>query len=87
VLQRLGYRAQLVVNPQYHHERRTFPRVIREVQAHHGNAPLLVLYTGHFVAVRGEMFVDTMQRTPVAWSRLLRVRRKRVVRVWKLEEI
>jgi hypothetical protein len=49
-------------------------------------APYLVLVTGHFVAVQGRWFVDSAQREPIPFSKA-KHKRKRVVRVWRLEEV
>jgi hypothetical protein len=65
--------------------RETFARWLRRKCV----GPHIVLITGHFVAVSGDMFVDTSFRTPVRAAAAIRLRRsrKRVVRVWKLSPI
>jgi hypothetical protein len=58
----------------------------RRRRAINDTAPYLVLVTGHFVAVQGRWFCDSAQREPVPFSKA-KHKRKRVVRVWRLEEV
>ena len=53
-----------------------------------GRAPLpyLILVTGHFVAVKGDWFVDTGHRKPVPLNTVKRCKRSRVQRYWLIEK-
>jgi len=87
VAKAVGYRAYCVVFPKCHHSMRiTFSawrlrgRIGCYDDAH------LVLVTCHFVAVKGDWFVDTNNRTPIlasAW----RGQRKRIQQAWKFVRV
>ena len=79
----LGWRAVEVVAPLDQHYGTTLAQWQRRRVK--DAAPYLVLVTGHFVAVQGRWFVDSTQREPIPFSKA-KHKRKRVVRVWRLEE-
>lgn len=78
----LGFRATVVVAPQIVRDKRPLWRVLAGLPK---DKPLLVLISGHFIAVRGGMFVDrsNTEPRPLAGHRFSRCR---VVCVWTITE-
>lgn len=61
VIERLGWRATHLFKPAYKHECRALTRLAYTFPK---DVPLLVIVTGHAIAVRGSYFVDTRFREP-----------------------
>lgn len=84
VLRKLGFGCEELVG-QEAPTRTLRQTLLRMRAAGHGSAPLLVLISGHFIAVRGDMFVDTNNPKP-RFLHAHRFMRCKVKRVWLIKE-
>jgi hypothetical protein len=82
VLRALGYEAREITLA----HGRSLSRNLKALKRHgYDERPLLILITGHFIAVHGGWFVDTCQRMP-ALLKGHRYMRRAVKYVWTIEK-